>query len=130
MRVSPPDAPAPTDRLFLALWPDTRLRGALARHADDWRWPRSARRVRTEKLHLTLHFIGEVARSRAFALIAGLAVPCAPFQLALGRPVNWAHGLAVLEILRPPAALADLHGALGKEARTLARFVPAAEAEA
>ncbi|WP_211091463.1 RNA 2',3'-cyclic phosphodiesterase [Pseudothauera rhizosphaerae] len=104
--------PPPTERLFLALWPDRRLRSALARARDAWHWPPGARRVRTDKLHLTLHFIGAVARDRVPALADALAVPFSPFELELTRSAPWPRGLAVLEAEAVPPPLAALHAAL------------------
>lgn len=104
-------------RLFLALWPDAGVRRAFARHRDAWQWRggaggRPTAVVRSDKLHLTLHFIGNVARERLPELRAGLAVPCAGFDLAFGRPALWPRGIAVVEPLAVPDALPALHAAL------------------
>lgn len=117
------DAARPA-RLFLALWPDAATRRTLAQARDQWRWeqgsaPRSPAPVRSDKLHLTLHFIGNVDRSRLPALQAGLAVACSAFELAFGRHALWARGIAVLEPLTVPPALLALHGALGDALRGL-----------
>ncbi len=100
-------------RLFLALWPDDSVRNALAQWRDGWQWPRSATPVRTERLHLTLHFLGEVDDGRKAALLAAMAVSFAPFELALGRNALWPHGIAVLEPLAIPPALLALQADLG-----------------
>lgn len=116
--------PAAPARLFLALWPDPAVRRALARHRDDWQWQDEGSRrpatVRSDKLHLTLHFIGNVARERLPELRAGLAVPGAAFTLAFGRPALWPRGIAVLEPLALPPALPALHGALADALHRLA----------
>lgn len=101
-------------RLFLALWPDWRLRSALALYRDAWHWPAHARRVRTDKLHLTLHFIGAVPAARAAGLLSGLAVPFDAFEVVLDRPAVWPQGLAVLEPQTVPPPLAALHAVLGE----------------
>jgi len=106
-------APA-TSRLFLALWPDPGVRAALRDWRDAWQWPRGATPVHTDKLHLTLHFLGEVPRARLPGLVEGFAAPCAPFRLEVGRAVAWPHGLAVLEPLGNPPALLALHARLGE----------------
>ena len=49
-----------TSRLFLALWPDDGTREALAGCRDAWAWDAHAVPERTERLHLTLHFLGAV----------------------------------------------------------------------
>lgn len=117
---SPPSAAPqaePAVRLFLALWPDPEVRRALARHRDGWHWgagsgARPPAPVRSDKLHVTLHFIGSVAAARLPELRAGLAVPCTGFELAFGKPEVWKRGIAVLNPLALPAQLAALHGAL------------------
>jgi len=51
-------------RLFLALWPPPPVLSALVDVADRWQWNEQARRTRPERLHVTLHFIGNVATER------------------------------------------------------------------
>ena len=100
-------------RLFIALWPDDAVRTDLAAWRDAWTWPRSATPVRTERLHLTLHFIGGVERERVPELADALRVPFDRFEIRFGRAVMWPHGIAVLEPDSVPAALLELHAALG-----------------
>jgi 2'-5' RNA ligase len=106
-------------RLFIALWPDTELRGALGAWCGQWRWGAAAKPVTAERLHLTLHFIGGVPRTRLHALREALSVPFAPFALSLGRPALWPGGIAVLEPECVPARLHRLHVALGKALQDL-----------
>lgn len=101
-------------RLFIALWPDEATRAELAQRRDDWTWPRSATPVKTERLHVTLHFLGDVQRERIADLADALAVPFDPFSLTLARPVLWPHGIAVLEPDAAPLALHHLHARLSK----------------
>ena len=101
-------------RLFVALWPDDTVRDELARRRDTWSWPRSASPVKTERLHVTLHFLGDVERDLIAELSDALAVPFAPFALELGQAKLWPHGIAVLEPLAVPAALMHLHARLDK----------------
>jgi 2'-5' RNA ligase len=103
-----------TARLFIALWPDEATRMELARRRDAWAWPRSASPVKTERLHVTLHFLGDVARDRIPDLAAALSVPFESFSLAISRPVLWPHGMAVLEPDAVPIELNHLHERLGK----------------
>ena len=101
-------------RLFLALWPDARLRRRLAACRDAWRWPPGAKPVADETLHLTLHFIGAFARGRVAELAAALAaVAVAPMTLRPGRTEVWRGGVAVLRIEGDPALL-ELHARLGE----------------
>ncbi|MES2322371.1 MAG: RNA 2',3'-cyclic phosphodiesterase [Pseudomonadota bacterium] len=101
-------------RLFIALWPDSGVRAELAAWRDRRTWPRKANPVRSERLHATVHFIGEVPEARIPELIAALRVPFTPFTLDFGHCALWPHGIAVLEPLAPPATLSNLHAALGQ----------------
>lgn len=105
---------SPSARLFLALWPAPGVRAGLLAWRDAWDWPRKATPVRTGQLHLTLHFIGDVARARVPALAHALAVPVAPFALRFGHAALWHHGVAVAEPCSAPARLLALHGELGQ----------------
>ena len=101
-------------RLFIALWPPTGIRAALAAWQQSWQWPPRAALVKTERLHLTLHFLGDVEAGRLPALQAGIRVPVERFELALGRAELWPGGIAVLRPQRVPAALLQLHADLGQ----------------
>lgn len=109
-----------TARLFIALSPADEVRARLKDWRDQWQWPRSAIRVRTEKLHMTVHFLGDVEVARVPELQAALAVPFDAFTLQLGHGEIWLGGIAVLApeetppaLLRLHADLADILGALG-----------------
>jgi 2'-5' RNA ligase len=101
-----------TTRLFLALWPDPAVRQQLREWRELWTWPRGATPVRTDKLHLTLHFLGNQPSDSLPALLDGLAVPFSPFRLALGVAELWHNGIAVLSPASPPQELLDLYAAL------------------
>lgn len=109
-----PPVPQDQTRLFLALWPEPDLRQALLAHQRQWQWPGNCPLARPENLHLTLHFIGSVPSEQVTDITAKLAVPVAPFELALGRPALWQNGVAVLEPLATPAGLLQLREALGQ----------------
>ncbi|MES2015023.1 MAG: RNA 2',3'-cyclic phosphodiesterase [Pseudomonadota bacterium] len=106
-------------RLFIGLFPDLPVRAALAAWRDGWNWPRSASPVRTEQLHLTLHFIGDVEPERVPQLAAALPTAFTPFELQFGRAVLWPHGVAVLEPDAIPASLLALHADIGAVLRSL-----------
>lgn len=106
-----------TQRLFLALWPGAALRASLTALRDLQPWPQRAAPVASERLHLTLHFLGEVPAARVPPLQAALAVPLARFVLPLDCVACWAGGLVVLEASRPPPALLALHAALADALR-------------
>ncbi len=106
-------------RVFIALWPDARVRDALAAWGEQWQWNATAKRVPAERLHLTLHFLGKVPRERLPELRSGLMLPFAPFTVSLGRPAVWRGGVAVLQLHRVPPRLRQLHAALGEALQRL-----------
>ena len=108
-----------TQRLFTALWPAPSLRAALAQWQGTWDWPRQAARVEADRLHATLHFLGDVPARRVPELTGALAVPFEPFELELGVAGVWPNGVAVVEPLATPPALAGLHARLGDVLRRL-----------
>lgn len=101
-------------RLFLALMPPPDVRAALIDVRNRWQWRRSASPVADDKLHLTLHFIGNVERARIDELRTALAHPVAPFELELGDSRLWHAGIAVLEPTGTPPELLALHAGLGE----------------
>jgi len=117
---------AETLRLFIGLWPDDATRLALAGWQRAWRWPAGAAPVVPERLHLTVHFLGQVEESRLPELVAGLRLPpFEPFELRLGHAEVWPRGLAVLCPDEIPAGLAWLHADLAEALRRLALPVEA-----
>jgi len=74
-----------TERLFFALWPGERERGALTRIQDELADHRG-RRTHPEDLHITLVFLGDLdPKRRACAEEAANRVQAAPFSLYLNR---------------------------------------------
>lgn len=100
-------------RLFYALWPDAAVREALRARQRSWHWPRGAALTRPERLHMTLHFLGELPVARLPELVAALPPPGETFELRLDRDLLWSGGLAVLLASEPPPALLALHRELG-----------------
>jgi 2'-5' RNA ligase len=99
-------------RLFIGLWPEPPLREALQQHQAAWSWPRGARLVAPEKLHMTLHFLGDVEAARVPPLQAALASVAVPqMVLPWGPPALWGGGLAVL-LTQAHEALDALHATL------------------
>lgn len=105
-----PETPSP--RLFLGLWPTATVRERVAAHADDWQWPADARRTPPERLHLTLHFLGNVPAAMLPVLAQGLVVDWPGCELLLDRAEVWPGGIAVLEAGEVPPDLARLHAVL------------------
>jgi RNA 2',3'-cyclic 3'-phosphodiesterase len=96
-------------RLFLALWPDAQTRASIEACQASWEWPAAAAPVAAERMHITLHFIGNVASEKLARLIAGVAVEFEPFELELTRSEVWPNTVAVLEPDRVPRELKRLH---------------------
>lgn len=108
----PPSRPDRPLRLFLALWPSPRVRLALQARQGAWRWSDTAARVAPERLHLTLHFLGDVPRERLPELQQGLRVEFKRFELVFAAAALWPHGVAVLLPEATPPALLALHADL------------------
>ena len=109
------DGTRPTLRLFTALWPSERLRAALAALSGRWQWPPGAALVDPARLHVTLHFIGQVPAARLTDVTGGLAVGMEPAELRFdaARQQVWPGGIAVLEF-NAPDALRTLHARLAQ----------------
>ena len=103
------DSSSPPWRLFLALWPTEDVAAALAAHADRWQWPDTARRTPTGRLHVTLHYIGDVPLADLPRLRQALPRGWEGCTLRLDHAEVWRGGIAVLEALQVPPALAGLH---------------------
>jgi 2'-5' RNA ligase len=108
------DTAPSTARLFLALWPDAHVREQLRARRDAWTWPRGASPVHTDKLHMTLHFLGDQPAETLPALLDGLAVPFTPFALGVTQAALWHNGIAVLAPPAAPQALLALQGRLSQ----------------
>jgi 2'-5' RNA ligase len=81
-----------TARVFFALWPDQPLRRQLAMWAGTAAQECGGRTMRTENLHLTLVFVGNVARERLpllHEIAASLAMPDVKFDV--DRIGCWRH---------------------------------------
>ena len=90
-------APAPTGRLFIGLFPDPGVQAAIDTYRRNWRWPRGARMVPPARIHMTLHFLGEVATTQQAALQDGLSeMPMQALTLVLRTPEVWRNPVAVL----------------------------------
>jgi 2'-5' RNA ligase len=101
-------------RLFIALWPTDEVRQAIARWQAQWVWPDHAAIVKPERLHVTLHFLGDVAPERVLDLKYVLGrVVSQGFTLQFGHADTWQHGIAVLRPDKSPTALRALHARVG-----------------
>jgi 2'-5' RNA ligase len=97
-------------RVFLALWPDAPVRERLAAVGLLMHKTLSGRMTRPETIHLTLVFIGDLARERIPGLIGKLdAVAGQTFRVGFDRADCWRHNrIAYLAPRQPPEALFDL----------------------
>jgi RNA 2',3'-cyclic 3'-phosphodiesterase len=111
MTVIPADPTAPM-RLFVALWPDPVTRAAIAQWQQAWDLPPRAAPVKPDRLHLTLHFLGNVPAGRMGEITAGLRSPFEPFELDFGHGGVWPNGIAALEPIETPPQLERLHARL------------------
>ncbi|HEX4884450.1 MAG TPA: RNA 2',3'-cyclic phosphodiesterase [Casimicrobiaceae bacterium] len=106
---------APAQRLFFAVWPDAPARAALARLASEVAHVVQGRAPRSDSLHVTLAFLGNVDADRLPAVLAAGKLAAGgvdPFDLALERMGGTAYGIAWISPGRVPDALRSLHGAL------------------
>jgi 2'-5' RNA ligase len=85
-----------TARVFFALWPDDRVRDALYFHAQALYRGCGGRVMSRAKLHLTLVFIGNVARGQLNDLSSVAdAISATPFEFVLDRTGYWRHNRIV-----------------------------------
>jgi RNA 2',3'-cyclic 3'-phosphodiesterase len=106
-------------RLFLALWPDAPTRDAISAWQREWDWPPAAAPVAPERLHLTLHFIGNVPGKRLRQVIAGLKVAFEPMDFSLNRADVWPNSIAVVQPTRTRREMIELHRSLADALRGL-----------
>jgi 2'-5' RNA ligase len=107
-------SPAASLRLFIALWPPEETRAAIAQWQSQWEWPERAALVPAERLHITLHFLGDVAPQRVRDLRYVLQpVPAPVFDLHFGRADVWQRGIAVLRPEHLPTQLRGLQARIG-----------------
>ncbi len=95
-----------TVRVFFALWPQPAIQRKLHAVAKEYQTRCNARVMRTDTLHITLQFIGNIKRSKLPELIAAADKVSAqpPFRLALNTLSFWKHnriGYATLTACEP-----------------------------
>lgn len=97
-----------TVRIFFALWPESVARLALA--VWQQRLEGMGRTMRTDTLHVTLVFLGEVEKARLEALqLAASEVTARRFELRLNEARYWEHNRIIYAAPSViPAALLQL----------------------
>jgi RNA 2',3'-cyclic 3'-phosphodiesterase len=113
------DTPTDAARLFIALWPGDAMRDRLHAWSAPCLATAGTRPVATPQLHLTLHFLGNVARTKLPALRAALRLPMQAFELRFSTCERWPGGLLVTRPDVVPQALSALHARLGDGLRGL-----------
>jgi len=100
--------------LFFAAWPSPGVRRELGKLAEGLQRECGGRALPARNIHLTLVFLGEVARERLPGLEALAASTTAPrFDLVVDRVEYWRHNRVVWAgVASIPAALALLVGRL------------------
>lgn len=112
-----------TDHYFLALWPDIAARDAIAEAADRWLHDtqRRCRRIRMQRYHLTLLFLGAIAPDAGPALARFEeqldSLVWAPFRMVLDRYGHFGSRVGWLGCREPPMVLLDLHERVRQAAR-------------
>lgn len=99
-----------TARVFFALWPDEPLRHSLHKASDLLHQAHGGRRMQPDTMHLTLLFIGALARERLPELqMAAANIQLPQFEVVFDQADCWPHNhIAFLAASRPPAGLFDL----------------------
>jgi 2'-5' RNA ligase len=107
----------PRLRLFFAVWPEPELAESLARWASQAAEATRGRVTRTEAIHLTMAFLGEVAESRlADVQAAARRVRAHRGDMRIEEARYWAHNRIVWVGPREtPAPLAALAADLKRE---------------
>jgi len=109
-------------KLFFALWPGEAPRRELGRWAAALHEICTGRRTRTENLHITLAFLGQVDADRFDAVVAAArsVQPCR-CTLRMDQPGYWTHNnIAWLGASRMPPELEAMVGDLRAVLKRLA----------
>ncbi len=97
-------------RLFIALWPEEAVRQEFSEAGASLHKRLAGRLTRPETIHLTLVFVGELARERIPELLGELGAVKSPvFNVTFDQAGCWRHNrIAYLAPSQPPQALFDL----------------------
>lgn len=107
-------------RLFIGLMPGFAVQRQLSDHQSRWIWPTRARVTPPEKLHLTLHFLGQVDEESEAALMDALStVRHGSFTLGLSEHGTFMPGGITWIGPTPSAQLDSLREAIGVAVRSV-----------
>lgn len=106
-------------RLFVGLWPRREEVATLVAQQQRWQWPKGSSIVEQHRLHLTLHFLGNIDYVRLAEITAGIRVPFEPFDLSFTHAEVWPQGIAVIGATPVPEPLRTLHSRLAEALRKL-----------
>lgn len=101
-------------RLFLGLMPGGMTQMAIADHRSYWQWDEGCILPSPRRMHLTLHFLGDLDARREAMLLSALEQVRfeGPIRLACTTQQVWSNGVAVL-LPEPSEELDALRDALG-----------------
>jgi RNA 2',3'-cyclic 3'-phosphodiesterase len=100
-------------RLFIGLLPDEETREAIVAHRHYWRWAGDCKLTDAPRLHITMHFLGNLEPARERPLLAALEnVTVKPAQFRLNAQQVWNNGVAAL-LPEDNGEMNDLYQRLG-----------------
>jgi 2'-5' RNA ligase len=104
-------------RVFLALWPNDDVRGQLAAEGVRLHKALSGKLTRSESIHLTLVFIGDLPRNQLPELLSAMkGVSGTAFEVVFDQVDCWRHNrIAFLTATQPTQGLMDLVSKLEAE---------------
>lgn len=123
MSNGPAEAQPATARVFFALWPSTANAARLGEIARAQAAPTGGRPTRSQTIHLTLAFLGDLPENRLPELVAAAQTVRAPaFALDLDHLGYWRHNrIRWAGCTNPPPELSELASRL-REALNAAHF--------
>lgn len=97
-----------TMRVFFALWPSRQIQQQLHSLAIQLRPQCQGRVMRTETLHMTLQFIGNIPRSQLPEILSAAdKVSAQPFGMQLAKTAYWRHNRIAYATLASQEPLLD-----------------------
>ena len=102
-------------RLFFGIWPGYTASAQLAELQGRWDWPPDASVYSPAKLHMTLHFLGNLPVDLVPRLgVAAHSIRFRPFDLELVKAGTWREANVAWVSPAPSEPLMALHDELGR----------------